>query len=66
MRKDDRDDALSSYIIDACQPLIHNFRKINMLSDLIAQNIPMGVVLTQDGNICHMNEWAYKFIFLKL
>lgn len=33
-----------------------------MLSDLIAQNIPMGVILTQDGNICQMNEWAYKFI----
>ena len=32
-----------------------------MLSDLIAQNIPMGVILTQDGIICHMNEWAYKF-----
>jgi PAS domain S-box-containing protein len=32
-----------------------------MLSNLITQNIPMGVVLTQDGNICHMNEWAYKF-----
>ncbi|MEN8212635.1 MAG: PAS domain S-box protein, partial [Thermodesulfobacteriota bacterium] len=32
-----------------------------MLSDLIVQNIPMGVILTQDGNICHMNEWAYKF-----
>ncbi|MDA3916125.1 MAG: PAS domain S-box protein [Deltaproteobacteria bacterium] len=32
-----------------------------MLSDLIAQNIPMGVILTQDGNICQMNEWAYKF-----
>ncbi|WP_299978353.1 PAS domain-containing sensor histidine kinase [Desulfobacula sp.] len=32
-----------------------------MLGDLIAQNIPLGVVLTQDGNICHMNEWAYKF-----
>ncbi len=61
MRKDDRNDALRSYIIDACQPLIHNFGKINMLSDLIAQNIPMGVILTQDGNICHMNDWAYKF-----
>ncbi|WP_300463222.1 PAS domain S-box protein [Desulfobacula sp.] len=32
-----------------------------MLSDLIAQNIPMGVILTQDGNICHMNNWAYTF-----
>ena len=32
-----------------------------MLSDLIAQNIPMGVILTQEGNICHLNEWAYKF-----
>ena len=32
-----------------------------MLSDLIAQNIPMGVILTQDGDICHMNKWAYKF-----
>ena len=32
-----------------------------MISDIIAQNIPMGVILTQDGNICHMNEWAYKF-----
>jgi two-component system, cell cycle sensor histidine kinase and response regulator CckA len=32
-----------------------------MLSNLIAQNIPMGVILTQNGKICHMNEWAYKF-----
>ena len=32
-----------------------------MLSDLIAQNIPLGVILTQDGKICHMNEWAYQF-----
>ncbi len=32
-----------------------------MLSDLIAQNVPMGVILIQDGEICHINKWALEF-----
>ncbi len=33
-----------------------------MLNDLIADNIPMGVILTQDGRICHINKWAQGFM----
>jgi two-component system cell cycle sensor histidine kinase/response regulator CckA len=33
-----------------------------MLNDLIAQNIPMGVILTQDGRICFMNPWAKQYM----
>lgn len=36
-----------------------------MLNDLIAENIPMGVLLTQDGKICHVNQWGLDYIGYK-
>ena len=32
-----------------------------MLNDIISENIPMGIILTQNGRIQYMNEWAFQF-----
>ena len=33
-----------------------------MFNDLVSENIPMGVILTQDGRILYLNDWGCRFI----